>query len=148
MIRNAKEKDLPELHYLIAQSVHACIEADEVDRENIIVDSLCSSEANLHGHCEGVHLVYEQGNELYGMILIKEYWNMASLFVRPDKHHQGIATKLLNEALVICRSNSSEQQIRLNSSHYATGFYETYGFIKNGPAKDLPGGCIPYIYYL
>ena len=148
MIRDAKEKDLPELHHLIAQSVHACIEAEEVDRENIIVDSLCSSEANVHGHSDGVHLVYEQHDQLLGMILIKEYWNMASLFVRPDKHHQGVATALLNEALEICRDKAAGKAIRLNSSHYAAGFYEAYGFIKNGPEKDLPGGCIPYLYYL
>ncbi len=123
-----------------------CINADKESLDLIISDSIKSTRNWLEGNISGVHLVYIKGENIVGTILIKEYWNMSALYVLPDYHKMGIGTMLVDYAIEACKANSEVDEIRLNSSTFASAFYQKYGFVKNGQERDLPGGCIPYVY--
>ncbi len=148
MIEQLRINDLEQLRDLVSFTVRKCIEADKKDLEFIINDTLNNSEAWLKNPDSGVHLVYKEGNSVKGMVLVKEYWNLASLFVHPSKHGLGVASNLLDSAMKICVAKSVRKSIKLNSSTFAAGFYEKYGFVQVGEARNLPGGCIPFEYSL
>ena len=148
MIKQFTESELSQLKHLVTTTVMECIEAEEKDLQFIIADTLKNSEEWLRNPESGVHLVYKSNNVVQGMVLIKEHWNLASLYVYPSMHGQGIATSLLNQAIGVCGLKSFKKIVKLNSSTYAAGFYAKYGFNQVGEPRNLPGGCIPFEYNL
>ena len=148
MIEQFSKSDFVQLKDLVTTAVINCIDAEEKDLNFIISDVLQSSEKWLEDKQSGVHLVYKVNNSIKGMVLIKDYWNLSSLFVKPSIQRQGIATQLLNHAIKICTTKSSKKVIKLNSSEFASEFYVKYGFKQVGKSRNLPGGCIPYEYNL
>ena len=146
MIQQLDNNEFQSLSVLITTTVKECIGAGNDALELIIEDSILCSKRWLDGELEGIHLVYKHDGKVVGTILIIDFWNMANLFVLPDYHGKGIATELVNEALILCKNKFPKGFIKLNSSSFASNFYKNYGFIPNGEPKELPGGCIPYIY--
>lgn len=68
-------------------------------------------------------------DHIVGMIEIREHKHIASLFVETDFQKQGIAKKLIDEALVYCfRKNPKLKELTVNASVNALGFYEKLGF--------------------
>lgn len=146
MIEIPVKSDIDGIAKLIDETVNACIEASEDDRRKIVEHSIAESLDCIEGKVAGAHLLHRSPDGVNGLVLVKDYWNMVSLFVLPNSQRNGIATELLNEVVGICSEISSKQSISLNSSNYASGFYENYGFKLSGQPHDLPGGCIPYTY--
>jgi len=146
VIQQLESKEFLTLSALITTTVKECIEASNETLELIIEDSILCSQRWLYGELDGIHLVYKHDDKVVGIILIIDFWNMASLFVLPNFHGKGIATELVNEALILCKSKSTKGFVKLNSSSFASSFYKNYGFMLNGEPKELPGGCIPYVY--
>ena len=146
MIEPAQKRHLEGIACVIRAAVTECVDADDQDLRNIIDDSISSSNAFLEEDHEGVHLVHIDSGRVVGLILVHEFWNMKSLFVLPDFHNKGIAAGLVGTALDVCRSESPCGSVKLNSSTYASSFYDKLGFQKNGNPRDLPGGCVPYVY--
>jgi len=146
VIQQLEKNEFQSLSVLITTTVKECIETSNDSLELIIEDSILCSKRWLGGELEGVHLTYKLDGKVVGIILIIDFWNMVSLFVLPNFHGKGIATKLVNEALALCKKKCPDGFVKLNSSTYALNFYESYGFIPNGEPKELPGGCIPFVY--
>lgn len=146
MIKAPGKNEFQEIVGIISKSISLCITADESDIDEIIDDCVSSSRLWIQGDIDGVHLVYLVDGKVVGLILVKDFWNMTCLFVLPDFHNRGIATALVDEAMMVCRQRSPKSCIRLNSSSFASGFYQKYGFKTDGEPKDRPGGCIPYVY--
>ena len=146
MIKSADKTHLEDIVRVISDSVTQCIKAQEFEIKTIIEDSIASSTAFMNEDQQGVHLVYQSSGTVVGIVLIHDYWNMKSLFVLPAFHRQGVASALLDTALDICKSNNPDGVVKLHSSTCATAFYENAGFSRHGTPRDLPGGCIPYIY--
>ncbi len=96
---------------------------------------------------QGCYLKYDNGDVL-GYILIKEYWNLAHLFVEPSAHDKGIGKALWSSALEICRKENTEGLIRVNSSLNAVGFYKKLGFCDVSPERSTPKFATPLIYWL
>lgn len=85
--------------------------------------------------------------ELVGIILVKQFWNLAELYVSVAHQGQGIGKSLLHEALKICRIHSERTFVRLNSSTQAVAFYKNYGFTDIILKEAPPYACVPLIYY-
>ncbi|MBB1432665.1 GNAT family N-acetyltransferase [Pseudoalteromonas sp. SG43-4] len=141
-----RKNELKSLSDLISSTVNKCIDADVDSLKLIIDDTIACSKSWLAGDIEGVHLVYKHDSRIVGTILVIDYWNMASLFVLPEFHGRGIAKKLVDIALKLCRDKYPNGSVKLNSSKFASSFYKNYGFVPNGESKNLPGGFIPYVY--
>ena len=75
-------------------------------------------------------------------------------YVREIRPHCGsgfceaICWVLLEAVVLSFREKKKVQEIKVNSSDYAAGFYEAIGFVQTGPAQDRLGGCVPYEYRL
>lgn len=148
MIEEFKEEYFEDAKKIIGISIKTHIETDEGSLDAIANSSITSSRDWLDGIIKGAHFSYTINNQVVGIILVKDYWNLASLYVHPKFHKQGVATALIKAALRTCKSKSQKGYVKLNSSSFASGFYLKMGFKQEGQAKALPGGCIPYVYYL
>lgn len=146
MISVVKQEDIKEIEDLVSRSIYKCIDVALDIANELIRNTVQESEWWLNNTDKGVHLAYWNNDKILGVVLIKEYWNMTSLFVCTSIQKSGVASKLTESALNICREYSPINSVKLNSSSYASGFYSKFGFKSNGVPKDLPGGCIPYVY--
>lgn len=90
-----------------------------------------------------LHIVAQRDDEIIGVILVKEFWNLCSLFVSQECQRQGIGRKLVLAAIEGCRSSSPKQAINLNSSPRAVAFYKSLGFVHRESSQPLPPGSKP-----
>ena len=149
MIDVVVESDIGEIRELIAKCVRTSVVSSEAEAEFLIKDIGANSlDRWLSNKAESCHLKYVLEGKIVGVILIANYSKLCGLFVHPSYYKQGIGRGLFEAAASVCRERSDVEKITLNSSTFASGFYETIGFIQTGPALDRPGGCIPYEYTL
>lgn len=87
-----------------------------------------------------VHLVAESDGVLVGVVLVKEFWNLCSLFVAPAHQGQGLGRRLVFEAIAACRERSREPALYLNAAPDAVGFYARIGFVPRETRQHLPAG--------
>jgi len=142
MIADVVSEDLPAIRNLIDATVRHSIPLPAGDQQWLldgIMDSLERWEAE-PAAC--LHLQYVDGEEIVGVLLLKDGWNLVNLFVDPAFHGQGIGRALVAAATEHARVTGRDA-IRLNSSDFAADFYRRLGFVQVGPGKDRPGGCVP-----
>jgi len=148
VIDTAKEKDIPEITVLIEETIQTCIDVTNPEAKDLIAQ--CINNINWWQNNQGnaIHFVYRLDDRIVGVVLVKEYWNLASLFVAPDYHARGIGKQLVQKVMTECRGKSPKGMIKLFSSTHAHDFYRAIGFQQAGDPKALPGGCIPFTYSL
>lgn len=89
---------------------------------------------------ESAHYIAQVDGQIVGAILLKDYWNLCSLFVQPEFQYQGIGKALVEIALLECREKSPISAIFLNANDEAVAFYEKLGFEFREVSKPLPAG--------
>ncbi|MGB7193839.1 MAG: GNAT family N-acetyltransferase [Collimonas pratensis] len=89
-------------------------------------------------HC--CHLKYTRDGRIVAVVLVKNFWNLCSLFVTPELHRQGIGRALILAAVQHCRALSERPSIRLNSAPNAVAFYAALGFQPAESTRTLPPG--------
>jgi len=141
-------QDLPAVRTLIAAAIRHSVASSEAEARFLIEDVGGSLDWWLRHPGDALHLKcsHSNTNAVIGVLLVKEFWNLTNLFVAPEHQGQGIGRLMLQEALDECRTRSPRGALLVNSSTVATGFYARMGFRQNGPGRDLPGGCVPYVY--
>lgn len=91
---------------------------------------------------EHVLLKASVGTELAGMVQIKNFWNLCSLYVHPRFQRQGIGAALLEAACNECKGRSPQEAIFLNAAPDAVAFYRRLGFVERVPTRPLPKGAL------
>ncbi len=143
-ITKAIKKDVSDLKRISREAIIESVEVSDSIKNEIISDTERHIDENIDtSNC--VFLKYDEDRTV-GFILVKEYWNLSDLFVTPERSGIGIGTKLLDEALSVCKSNSDVDYIRVNSSRNAEGFYRKYGFETFHHMKDEPDYIASLIY--
>ncbi|MEO6921078.1 MAG: GNAT family N-acetyltransferase [Collimonas sp.] len=89
-------------------------------------------------HC--CHLKYTRDGQIVAVVLVKNFWNLCSLFVTPELHRQGIGRALIQAAIQQCRALTERPAIRLNSAPSAVPFYASIGFRHEESTRTLPPG--------
>lgn len=89
---------------------------------------------------DAVHLQAVQDGDLVGVILVKQFWNLCSLFVEPASQGQGLGRRLVEAALARCAGLSPKGALWLNAAPGAIDFYRALGFTDRVPTKPLPPG--------
>ena len=97
---------------------------------------------------ECAFLKFVEVDVILGYILVKDYWNLSNLFVLPAHQKRGVGKALLEEALSICRANSSRGYVRLNSSLNAVQFYQRLGFVEANERVVRRPYSVPMEYFL
>jgi GNAT superfamily N-acetyltransferase len=87
-----------------------------------------------------VHLKALDEGVLVGVILVKDYWNLCSLFVEPSVHRKGIGRSLVEQAAALCQGRSPKDALILNAATNAISFYKRLGFVSRQSQQELPPG--------
>lgn len=87
-----------------------------------------------------VHIVAESGHGIVGVVLVKDFWNLCSLFVETALWGSGYGRALTLAAIQNCKGRSPKAAIHLNSSPGAIAFYERMGFAPRESNQSLPFG--------
>jgi GNAT superfamily N-acetyltransferase len=82
-------------------------------------------------------------NDIVGVVLVKNFWNLCSLFVAPELHRHGIGRALVLAATAACRGKSEKNAIWLNAAPNAVPFYFAAGFAQRSTEQVLPSGVVP-----
>ena len=105
-----------------------------------VMANLVWSAANASACC---HLKCVVRHQLAGVVLVKQFWNLCSLFVAPELQRQGIGRGLLLAAAQACRTRSEKGAIWLNAAPGAIPFYRAMGFVARTSAQTVPQGFVP-----
>jgi GNAT superfamily N-acetyltransferase len=89
-----------------------------------------------------VHLKATASDSLVGVVLVKNYWNLCSLFVDPAYHGRGIGRALVEAATSLCRGRSPKDALLLNAATAAVSFYQHLGFQARASSQQLPSGFL------
>jgi GNAT superfamily N-acetyltransferase len=135
--------DVPELKRFMAEVI-----AEQVMREEPLFSDLV---ANMSGNVEWwlknqdqcVHLKCSVESRIVGVVLVKNFWNLCSLFVAPFMQGQGLGRLLVASAIEACRGKSPKGAVWLNASPNAVPFYERVGFTARVSEQPLPPGFQP-----
>tara|TARA_R110002167_G_scaffold45324_4_gene136342 strand:- start:20177 stop:20632 length:456 start_codon:yes stop_codon:yes gene_type:complete len=87
--------------------------------------------------------VAEENGEIVGDILLKDYWNLCSLFVQPEFHNHGIGQALVETVLKECRGKNPKNAVYLVSNDSAVRFYQKLGFGPREVSQPPPAGSTP-----
>ena len=89
------------------------------------------------------HLKAVNEETIVGVVLVKKFWNLCSLFVAPECHRQGIGRALVMAASADCKGKSEKQAIWLNAAPNAIPFYKAIGFQPRESQQPQPPGVEP-----
>lgn len=73
--------------------------------------------------------VYEEAQQILGVVALREKSHLSLLFVAPEQQGRGIGQQLFNYILTLCESSS----ITVKSSLPSVSFYRQFGFAISGP---------------
>lgn len=90
-----------------------------------------------------LQLVATSHDRIVGVVLVKEFWNLCSLFVWQPAQRSGIGRRLAQAALEACRSRSPISAVYLNAAPGAVDFYRKLGFGLRESKQKLPPGFLP-----
>lgn len=140
VIAAALPADAEEIRALVARTIAHSVTRDA----RLLADTL----ANVNGNIDlwlaqpqrCVHLVARVQGAIAGVVLLKDCWNLCSLFVAPESQGGGIGSALLEAACAACAGLSPKSAVLLNAAPGAVGFYERHGFVPRDSTQALPPG--------
>src|SRR4051794_19185210 len=101
--RSAVRTEAEQIGRLMAAVVATSVSHDEAVR----TDTIANVNSNLAfwlDHPEKcVHIVATVAGTIVGVVLVKDFWNLCSLFVDPNHQRSGIGRALVNGAIDACR---------------------------------------------
>jgi GNAT superfamily N-acetyltransferase len=140
IVAAALPADAAEIRALVARTIGHSVTQDA----RLLADTLANVNANIDlwlaqpHRC--VHLVARVQGPIAGVVLLKDGWNLCSLFVAPESQGGGIGSALLEAACAACAGRSPKSAVLLNAAPGAIGFYERHGFLRRESTQALPPG--------
>ncbi|AMC34145.1 GNAT family N-acetyltransferase [Janthinobacterium sp. B9-8] len=128
--------DSKALLFLMSATIATLDFSQEMQQEFIsnVADNLHWWNANPD---QGCHLKCTLDGEIVGVILVKKFWNLCSLFVSPEYQGQGLGQALMLAAIDQCKGKSEKQAIWLNAAPNAILFYRAMGCISRSSSQQL-----------
>ena len=134
--------DAQEVRLLMARVIRVSVTHDRELLAETIANVFQNVDAWLADPARCVHYLARIDGRIVGVVLVKEFWNLCSLFVDPALHGQGIGRALLEAACNACTGRSPKGAIFLNAAPNAIGFYRRLGFVERESARELPAGFL------
>ena len=143
----AEATDAAEIKAFMARVI-----AGVIPEESLAAEMIQNTAANvdwwLQNPAETVHLKCVAEGRIVGVVLVKKFWNLCSLFVEPSMQGQGIGRMLLESAIAACRGRSDKSAVSLNASPNAVSFYRHIGFTPRASDRPMPPGFAAMEYTL
>jgi GNAT superfamily N-acetyltransferase len=79
------------------------------------------------------------GEQLAGVVGIRDNRHVYHLFVADAHRGQGLARELWHVARDACRQAGNSGEFTVNSSKFAVGVYRAFGFVESGPPETKQG---------
>ncbi len=138
------EHDVSELKALAELVMFESVDAPENEKEFLVPHI----KQDIEKHVSDPTCVFLKASEknIVGFILIKEYWHLSHLFIRPDCQSRGLGAALLEHSLHAIRAKENRGYLCLNSSRNAVGFYEKMGFVIDEGKKPKSESTTPMRY--
>lgn len=89
------------------------------------------------------HAVAVIADQVAGVVMVKEHWNLVSLFVKSQYRGIGVGRALTVSALDACQDKCPYKGISLNAASDSVEFYEKLGFIRSRVVKEVTLGIVP-----
>ena len=141
-LTDAKPADAAAIQAFMRQVIISSVTTDP----ELLRDTVANVNANVDRWLAApercVHLKALQGDTLVGVVLVKEFWNLCSLFVTPHLHGQGVGRALVEAAAARCQGRSPRQALYLNAATNAVAFYTRLGFVPRPSTQPLPPGFL------
>jgi GNAT superfamily N-acetyltransferase len=128
MISEVWSCDERAVEQLMIKVIETSVRADEVEKAAFIANVQKNLRLAINGPLECVHLKCVIDQTIVGVVLVRQFWNLCSLFVAPQFQGTGIGRALIDEAIKQCAMKSGVPYIRVNAAANAVGFYEAMGF--------------------
>jgi GNAT superfamily N-acetyltransferase len=120
--------DAATLQPMMLRTIATSVPVDATERQAIVANVIANMRWAFDHPQQCVHLKCTDDGRLIGVILVKNFWNLCSLFVEPDSHGRGVGRSLLQEAIRQCSTRSERPDMRVNAAPNAVGFYRAMGF--------------------
>ncbi len=134
--------DVQPIRLLMARVIGRDVDGDE-DAVAAMLENVNSNLKYWMDHSECcVQLVARSGSQVVGVILVKNFWNLCSLFVESSLQGQGLGRRLVEAAALRCKDKSEKGAIFLNAAAKAIPFYRTLGFCERESSQSLPEGFL------
>ena len=137
VVQPARPEDKAEICALMRGVIGSAVEPS---LRHDILENVEANVANwLRRPSECVHLVAILDGAIAGVVLVKDFWNLCSLFVGPPFQRRGIGKALVEAAIAQCQGRSPKSALLLNAYPDAIGFYERLGFMRLAPHSSPSG---------
>lgn len=139
-IAAALPDDAEEIRALVARTIAHSVTQDAA----LLADTVANVDRNIAlwlaqpRRC--LHLKACVEGRIAGVVLVKDRWNLCSLFVAPESQGRGIGGALLEAACAACAGVSPKSAVLLNAAPGAVGFYQRHGFVPRETRQALPPG--------
>lgn len=139
-LRPAARAEAERIRELMALVITTSVQADESVRADTIANVNRNVSFWLDHPERCVHIVAMGGDAMVGVVLVKDFWNLCSLFIDPQHQGRGVGRALVSAAASACRGRSPKQALWLNAATNAIGFYQRLGFEPRESRQPLPPG--------
>ncbi|HEX6706665.1 MAG TPA: GNAT family N-acetyltransferase [Albitalea sp.] len=139
-IGDASAHDAHELDALMSRVIAHALGADAAVLSATLENVRANLEWSMANPDRCCHLTCTVDETLAGVILVKHFWNLCSLFVAPELQRAGIGRELMLASIERCRGRSDKNALWLNAATNAVAFYERLGFTERASAQPLPAG--------
>ena len=143
----AESADAAEIKAFMARVIAGVI-PDEALAAEMAQNTAANVDWWLQNPAQTVHLKCMAEGRIVGVVLVKNFWNLCSLFVEPSMQGQGIGRMLLETAIAACRGRCDRGAVWLNASPNAVSFYRHIGFSPRASDRPLPPGFAAMEYTL
>jgi GNAT superfamily N-acetyltransferase len=146
-IQDVKPDDTATLDALMHRVVTTSVRLEKTEMADVLENirqNLYWAQNNVNSV---VHLKCVNDTRIVGIILIKNFWNLCSLFVDPEVQRQGVGRALLTEAIRRCIYRNDRGHVKVISAPNAVQFYQALGFsvIEGHPRR---GTSLPMLLHL
>jgi GNAT superfamily N-acetyltransferase len=133
-------EDALQVRELIARVITQALSDDDAVQAGMIDNALGNLDWAMAHPQQCCHLKCSTDGRVVGIILVKNFWNLCSLFVATDLHRRGMGRALVAAAMDRCRGKSEKNALWLNAATPAVPFYASLGFKVRATTQVLPPG--------
>jgi GNAT superfamily N-acetyltransferase len=126
--------DESSLEAMMLRTIKTSVRVDEVEMNEIVANVLANMRWAFDHPQQCVHLKCVDDGRIVGVVLVKKFWNLCSLFVEPSYHRRTVGRRLIQEAVKQCAARSELAYLRVNAAPNAVEFYSALGFT---PVEDV-----------